>query len=71
MFALGSDLQILKCKRKALVYGLLAGKLEGKGQLGKPRCRCVDNIKMDLVEIVWGAVEWIGLAQDRENGELL
>jgi hypothetical protein len=25
----------------------------------------VDNIKMHLVEIVWGGVDWIGLAQDR------
>jgi hypothetical protein len=26
---------------------------------------CVDDIKMDLVEIVWGGVDWIGLVQDR------
>jgi hypothetical protein len=25
----------------------------------------VDNIKMDLVEIGWGGVDWIGLPQDR------
>jgi hypothetical protein len=25
----------------------------------------VDNIKMDLLEIGWGGVDWIGLAQDR------
>jgi hypothetical protein len=24
----------------------------------------VDNIKMDLGEIGWGGVDWIGLAQD-------
>jgi hypothetical protein len=24
----------------------------------------VDNIKMDLVELGWGGVDWIGLAQD-------
>jgi hypothetical protein len=28
--------------------------LMGKRQLGKPRYRWVDNIKMDLLEIVWG-----------------
>jgi hypothetical protein len=22
---------------------------------------------MDVVEIVWGGVDWIGLAQDKEN----
>jgi hypothetical protein len=27
----------------------------------------VDNIKMDLAEIGWGAVDWIGLAQDRDK----
>jgi hypothetical protein len=27
----------------------------------------VDNIKMDLGEIVWNGVDWIGLAQDRES----
>jgi hypothetical protein len=27
----------------------------------------VDNIKMDLGEIRWGGVDWIGLAQDRDK----
>jgi hypothetical protein len=40
-------------------------KLEGKRSLGKPRCRWVDNIKMDLGEIGWSGVDWIGLVQDR------
>jgi hypothetical protein len=30
---------------------LLIGKPEGKRPLGRPRCRWVDNIKIDLVEI--------------------
>jgi hypothetical protein len=30
------------------VYRILVGKPEGKRPLGKPRCRCVNNIKMDL-----------------------
>jgi hypothetical protein len=29
-------------------YGILVGKPEGKRPLGRPRRRCVDNIKMDL-----------------------
>jgi hypothetical protein len=41
------------------------GKPEGKMPLGKPRHRWVGNIKMDLLEIGWGGVDWIGLAQDR------
>jgi hypothetical protein len=27
----------------------------------------VDNIKMDFVEIKWGGVDWVGLAQDRDK----
>jgi hypothetical protein len=46
------------------VYRLLVGKPEGKRPLGRPRCRWIDNIKMDLFEIGLGSVDWIGLAQD-------
>jgi hypothetical protein len=35
-------------KRNA--YRILVGNLEGKRQLGKPKRRWVDNIKMDLRE---------------------
>jgi hypothetical protein len=31
----------------------------------------MDNIKMDLEEIGWGGVDWIGLAQDKENWRAL
>jgi hypothetical protein len=34
-------------------YMLLVGKPEGKRQLGRPGRRWVDNIRMDLVEVVW------------------
>jgi hypothetical protein len=50
---------------KRNMYGLLVGKPEGKRPLGRPRCRWIDNIKMDLLEIELGVVGWIGLAQDR------
>jgi hypothetical protein len=56
-------------KRNA--YRLLAGKPEGKRSLGRPRCSWVDNIKMDLLEIGWGGVDWIGLAQDRDKRRAL
>ena len=32
-------------------YRLLVGKPERKYPLGRPRCRCESNIKMDLKEI--------------------
>jgi hypothetical protein len=33
----------------------------------RPRHRLVDNIRMDLREVGWGDVYWIGLAQDRNR----
>jgi hypothetical protein len=56
-------------KRNA--YRLLVGKPEGKGPLGRPRRRWMDNIKMDLLEIGWGGVDWIALAQDRDKWRAL
>jgi hypothetical protein len=50
---------------KRNVYGLLLGKPEGKRPIGRSRCRWMDNIKMDLLEIGLSVVDWIGLAQDR------
>jgi hypothetical protein len=43
------------------------GKPEGKRPLGRPRRRWVDNIRMDLREVGWGDVDWIGLANDRSR----
>jgi hypothetical protein len=52
-------------EEKTNVYRLLIGKPEGKIPLRKTRRRWIDNIKMDLLEIGLGDVDWIGLAQDR------
>jgi hypothetical protein len=46
------------------VYKVLVGKPEGKIPLGRPRRRWEDGIRMD---IGWGNVEWIQLAQDRDR----
>jgi hypothetical protein len=46
-------------------HKLLVGKPEGKRPLGIPRGRRVDNIKMDLVGMEWGRLDWIDVAQDR------
>jgi hypothetical protein len=56
-------------KRNA--YRLLVVKQEGRRPLGRPRRRSVDNIRMDLVEVGWGDVDWIGLAQDRNRWRAL
>jgi hypothetical protein len=50
--------------KKRNVYRLFVGKPEGKRPLGRPRCRWLDNIKMDLLELGVSVVDWIGLAQD-------
>jgi hypothetical protein len=51
-------------KEKRNAYRLLVGKPKGKRLLVRRRCRCVGNISMDLGEMGWGDVDWIGLAQD-------
>jgi hypothetical protein len=52
-------------------YRLLMGKPEGRRPLGRPRRRWLDNISMDLVEVGWGDVDWIGLAQYRDRWRAL
>jgi hypothetical protein len=47
------------------------GKAEGKRPLGRPRRRLVDNIRMDLGEVGWGDVDWIGLAKVRNRWRAL
>jgi hypothetical protein len=47
----------------------LVGKTEGKRPLERTRCRWDDNIKMDLLEVGWGA--WTDLAQDRDSWRAL
>jgi len=49
------------------VYGVLVGKPEGKRPLGRPRCRWLGNIKIDLQEVGCGSVDWIDLTQDRDR----
>jgi hypothetical protein len=50
---------------------LLVVKPEGKRPLGRPRRRWMDYIRMNLVEVGWGDVDWIGLAQDRDRWRAL
>jgi hypothetical protein len=52
-------------------YRLLVGKPEGKRPLGRQRRRWVDNIRIDLGDVGWGDVDWIGLAKDRNRRRAL
>jgi hypothetical protein len=56
---------------KRNVYRLLVGEPEGRRPLGRPKRRGLDNIGMHLVEVRWGDVAWISLAQDRDRRRAL
>jgi hypothetical protein len=49
----------------------LEGKLQRKRPLRRPRHRLEDNIKMDLGEVDWNGMDWIDLAQDRDQWRAL
>jgi hypothetical protein len=61
------------CGEKRISYTsrLLVGKPEGKTPLGKPRCKWFDNSKINVVEMEWGGVGWVDLAQDRDKWRAL
>jgi hypothetical protein len=48
-------------------YRILMGRPEGKRPLRTPRRRWEDNVKMDLRETGWGGMDWIYLAQGRDQ----
>jgi hypothetical protein len=56
---------------KMNAYRLFVGKPEGRRPLARPRSRWLDNIRLDLLEVGWGNVDWIGLAQDRDRWRAL
>jgi hypothetical protein len=83
LYSSPSIIRILKARRlrraghaarigeKRNAYRLLVGKPEGKRPLGRPRRRWMNNIKMDLLEIGWGGLDWIGVAQYRDKWRAL
>jgi hypothetical protein len=62
---------VARMGEKKNAYSLLVGKPEGKRPLGRPRRKWVDNTRMDLEEVGWGDVDWIGLAKDRNRWRAL
>jgi hypothetical protein len=79
LYSLPNIIRIIKSRRmswaghvarmgeKRNAYRLLVGMPKGKRPLGRPRRRWVDNIRMDLGDVGWSDVDWIGLAQDRNS----
>jgi hypothetical protein len=58
-------------KRNA--HRILVGRPEGRRPQGRPKCtrRLVDNIEMDLRKIGHGGMNWVDLAQDRDQWRAL
>jgi hypothetical protein len=52
-------------------YRISVGKPEGKRPLGRPRRRWMNNIKMNLREIGWDGMDWIDLAQHKDQWRVL
>jgi hypothetical protein len=79
---LQNEIKMIKSKRmrwewlvarmgeKRNAYRVLVGKPEGKRGLRRSRRRFEDNIKMDFREIGWCCMDWINLAQDRDQWRL-
>jgi hypothetical protein len=62
---------VARMVEKRNVFRLLVGKPEGKSPFERPRRRWVDNIGLDLGEVEWGDVDWIGQTQDRNRWRAL
>jgi hypothetical protein len=61
---------VARMEEKRNAYSLLVGTPEGRS-LGRPRRRWLHNIRIYLVEVGWGDVDWIGLADDKDRWRAL
>jgi hypothetical protein len=52
-------------------YKISVGKAEGSRTIGRHRNRWEDNTKISLREIGWDGVDWIHLAQDKDQWQTL
>jgi hypothetical protein len=62
---------VARMGEKRNAYRLLVGKPEGRRPIGRPKRRWLDNIRMDLVEVGWDHVVWIGLSQVRDRWRII
>jgi hypothetical protein len=63
--------RVARMGEKRNAYRILVGNPEGKRPLERPRRRWVDNTNMGLREIGWDGMDWIDLAQDRDQWRAL
>jgi hypothetical protein len=56
---------------KRNTYMILVGKPDGRIPIGRPKCRWVANIMMNLAETGLGGLDWAGLVQDRHRWRAL
>jgi len=54
-----------------IAYRVLVGKPKGKKLLGIPQRKWESKVKMDLQEVVYGGMDWIYRAQNRESWRAL
>jgi hypothetical protein len=59
---------VARMGKKRNAYRLLVGNPEGRRPLPRPRRRWLDNIRMDLVEVMWTGLVWLRI---ETGGELL
>jgi hypothetical protein len=62
---------VVRMGEKRNAYMILVGRPEGKRQLERPRRKRVDNIKINPREIECDGMDWIDLAQDRDQWRAL
>jgi hypothetical protein len=62
---------VARMAEKSNAYRILVGKPKGKMPLGRTRRTWVDNIKIDLREMEWDGMDWIDLAENRNQWRAL
>jgi hypothetical protein len=62
---------VTRMGKKRNTYRILVENPEGKRPLGRSRRKWVDSIKMDPRQVGWDGMDWIDLAQDRDQWRAL
>jgi hypothetical protein len=71
LYSLPSIIRMIKSRRMRWAEHVARMGAKRNRPLGRPRRKWVDNLRMDLGEIGWDGVGWIGLALDRDRWRAL